>query len=202
VNALTFLGVAAVVIVTPGPDTALTVRNVLFAGRRSGVLTALGVACGQAAWTVATAAGVAALLAASEPAFVAVKLCGAAYLVWLGAQTLVRAFRGAAHAEDRVGHRLALRSSFRQGLISNLGNPKMAVFFTSLLPQFGRTFGDLVALGFAFGLMTFAWLSAYSVVVARAGTLLRRSRIRRTIEATTAAFLIAFGVRLAADART
>jgi threonine/homoserine/homoserine lactone efflux protein len=86
-------------------------------------------------------------------------------------------------------------------LISNLGNPKMAIFFTSLLPQFGQTFGQLVGLGLGFCLMTFVWLSAYSIVVARAGALLRRARVRRTVETVAATFLIGFGVRLAAEAR-
>jgi threonine/homoserine/homoserine lactone efflux protein len=89
-----FVGVAALVIVTPGPDTALTVRNALLGGRGAGVATAAGVALGLAVWTAAASAGLAALLVASEPAFVAVKLAGAAYLVLLGAQTLLHALRG------------------------------------------------------------------------------------------------------------
>src|SRR2546423_4181894 len=93
VNLAAFLGVSAVVIVTPGQDTALTIRNTLAGGRRSGVFTAFGVATGQATWTLAAAAGIAALLRASEPLFVAVKLLGAAYLIFLGAQTLVGAIR-------------------------------------------------------------------------------------------------------------
>ena len=91
-----FLGVAVVVIVTPGPDTALTIRNTLLGGRRSGVFTAAGVALGQATWTLATAAGVAALLASSERLFTTLKLAGAAYFVWLGAQALADAARGRA----------------------------------------------------------------------------------------------------------
>src|SRR5205823_7876235 len=93
-HALTFLAVSAVVIVTPGQDTALTIRNALTGGRRGGVFTAGGVAAGQATWTIAATAGVAALLQASEPAFLAVRLAGAAYLVYLGVQTLLRALVG------------------------------------------------------------------------------------------------------------
>src|SRR6185436_15014051 len=89
-----FLGVSAIVIVTPGPDTALTIRSSLLGGRRAGIFTALGVSCGQAVWTVASAVGIAALLAASEPAFLAVKIAGAAYLIWLGLQALAAAVRG------------------------------------------------------------------------------------------------------------
>src|SRR6266542_650433 len=133
-----FLGVSTIVIVTPGPDTALTIRNTLLGGRRAGIVSAMGVSSGQAAWTLATAAGIAALLAASEPAFVAVKVAGAAYLVLLGAQSLLRALRRKSQPASAVPREpLTARAAFRQGLISNLGNPKMAVFFTSLLPQFG-----------------------------------------------------------------
>src|ERR687887_1147529 len=90
----TFFGVSALVIVTPGQDTALTIRNTLRGGRADGIRTAAGVATGQCAWAVATSAGLAALLVASEPAFHALRLFGAAYLVYLGLQSLYRAVRG------------------------------------------------------------------------------------------------------------
>jgi len=146
---LAFLGVSALVIVTPGQDTALTIRNTLAAGRRGGVLTALGVAAGQATWALAAAAGVTALLRASEPAFLALRLAGSAYLVYLGLQALRAALRrDHAVATAAVARRRV--HAFRQGIISNLGNPKMAVFFTSLLPQFGSSFPALLALGLVF----------------------------------------------------
>jgi threonine/homoserine/homoserine lactone efflux protein len=201
---LAFAAIAAVIIVTPGPDTALTIRNTLLGGRTSGIRTALGVVTGQTAWTVATSAGVAALLVASEPAFRAVKLAGAAYLIFLGAQTLLRAVRGveAMPAPGRRGGGAA----YRQGLLSNLGNPKMAAFFTSLLPQFApgggeASFAGLLTLGLLFCAMTLLWLSAYAVAVARAGGLLRRTGIRRALDAVTGAVLVAFGLRLATDRR-
>src|SRR6185436_20003617 len=105
-------------------------------GRRAGVFTALGVSTAQAVWALATSLGLAALLAASEPAFLALKLVGAAYLVWLGAHSLLAAWRGTdARQRERGGAKgLAARTAYRQGVTSNLGNPKMAVFFTSLLP--------------------------------------------------------------------
>jgi threonine/homoserine/homoserine lactone efflux protein len=187
-----FVGIAVLVIVTPGPDTALTIRNALIGGRRGGVLTAAGVSTGQAIWTLAASAGIAALLVASRPVFEAVKLAGAAYLVYLGVQTLRGAFRGdAATARDRRG------SAYKQGVISNLANPKMAAFFTSLLPQFGDAFSALLVLGLIFSSMTFVWLSAYAFAVARAGDVLRRSRVRRALDAITGAVLVALGFRVA-----
>ena len=196
-----FLGVSLVVIATPGQDTALTIRNTLLGGRRSGIFTAAGVSVGQACWTLAASAGLAALLQASESAFLALRLGGAVYLVFLGLQALVGAMRG--RGERLTGGvsvpRLASAKAFRQGLVSNLGNPKMAVFFVSLLPQFGHSFLALVALGLVFCTLTFAWLTGYAAVVARAGDFLRRPRIRRALEGVTGAVLVALGLRLAAE---
>lgn len=204
-----FLGIAALVIVTPGQDTALTIRNVLVGGRRNGIFTALGISLGQAVWSLATSAGLAALLVASEPAFVAVKLAGAAYLVFIGAQALLSALRpGGKHG--RAGGDLSLRSvapqvALRQGAMSNLGNPKMAVFFTSLLPQFapaGRSsFLVLLLLGLLFCLLTFIWLTAYAFAVAKAGDFLRRPKIRCVLDGVTGVVLVGFGLRLATAER-
>jgi threonine/homoserine/homoserine lactone efflux protein len=202
-----FLGVSIVIIVTPGPDTVLTIRNSLLGGRRGGVFTALGVSSGQACWTVAASLGIVAVLRASEPAFLALKLAGAAYLIFLGVQALWGALVRGAHRPpalaERGGARLPPRSAFRQGLISNLGNPKMAVFFTSLLPQFvpggSASFVSLLALGLVFCTMTLLWLTAYSVAVAKAGDLLRRSSVRRALDAVTGAVLLALGLRVAAE---
>jgi threonine/homoserine/homoserine lactone efflux protein len=136
-----FLIVSIVVIVTPGQDTALTIGNTLFGGRRSVVVSS-----GTAA-------------------------------------------------------RLGARTAFRQGVLSNLGNPKMAVFFTSLLPQFGGSFPALLALGVLFCSLTLVWLTAYAVAVARAGGVLRRPAVRRTLEGLTGAVLVALGLRLATESR-
>jgi threonine/homoserine/homoserine lactone efflux protein len=200
-----FFGVSAIVIVTPGPDTALTIRNTLLGGRLGGIFTAIGVSSGQATWAVAAAAGIAALLHTSPPVFTAIRLGGAGYLIFLGAQGLVAALKSertpalasTAHRVPRLAPHLALR----QGLVSNLTNPKMAVFFTSLLPQFAPS-GDgafivLLALGVAFSLMTLLWLTSYAVIVAKAGDFLRRPAARRTLEALTGSALVALGFRIA-----
>ena len=202
-----FVALAIVVIVTPGPDTALTIRNSLLGGRGAGVATAVGVALGQATWSLATSAGVVALLVAVEPAFAALRVAGAAYLIVLGLQAIGSAIRSrprtsvAAAPESRVTRESALR----QGVFSNLTNPKMAVFFPSLLPQFVRadapSFASLLALGLLFSLMTLTWLCAYALAVARAGDFLRRTTVRRTIEAVTGVVLVAFGIRVASAAR-
>jgi threonine/homoserine/homoserine lactone efflux protein len=193
-----FFGVSALVIATPGQDTALTIRNTLLGGRAAGMCTAVGVSVGQATWTVCTAIGIGALLVASEPAFTTLKLAGAAYLIYLGVQALFH--RGNVLALGGTG-RVTPSTALRHGALSNLGNPKMLAFFTSLLPQFASSFAGLLALGLTFCVMTLVWLAAYSVVVTRAGALFRRTRVRRRIEAVTGTVLIALGVRLAAEQR-
>jgi threonine/homoserine/homoserine lactone efflux protein len=202
-----YIAVSAVVIVTPGQDTALTIRNTLAGGRRGGVFTACGVISGQLAWALATSVGLAALLLASQSAFVALKIIGGAYLAYLGLRALRAAWRGGDPAAGGAAHTslgLPSLTAYRQGLLSNLGNAKIAVFFTSLLPQFaGRhaSFFVLVALGALFAAMTLAWLTGYAIAVANAGDFLRRPRIRRGIDAISGVFLLGVGLRLATEAR-
>lgn len=207
---LAFLGLAAVVIVTPGPDTAITIRNALFGGRTGGVLTALGIASGQTIWAIATGAGIVAVLIASEPLFLAVKYAGAAYLIYLGIQALREGIWPSVSAETATikgqpGQRLGPIAAFRQGVMSNLGNPKMAVFFVSLLPQFvpagDATFSAFLFLGVVFALMTFTWLTLYAIITAKVGDFLRRPSIHRTIEGVTGTVLIGLGLRVAAEQR-
>ncbi len=191
-----FLGVAAVVIVTPGQDTALTIRNTLLGGRRGGVATAAGVVSGQLVWAVAASVGLSAVLLASAPVFTAIRLVGAAYLALLGVQALLAAARGPGAGHARPSRR---RAPFRQGVLSNLGNPKMAIFFTSLLPQFGSTFAGMLTLGAVFAACTLVWLSAYAVAVARARSAFRSRRVRRMLDAVTGTALVALGLRVALE---
>ena len=199
-----FLLVYVVVIVTPGPDTVLTVRNALVGGRRGGVFTAGGIVSGQAIWAFLTSFGVVTLLGASQPAFLAVRMAGAAYLVYLGCHALVRALRGqsaaslAAHARSR---RKTAAAAYRQGLLSNLGNPKMAVFFISLLPQFTHGPAVSLLLGLVFCALTFIWLTGYAIVVAKAGDFFWQPRIRRLADGLTGLVLVGLGLRLASEHR-
>lgn len=208
-DGVAFLTVSILLIVMPGQDTALIVRNTLLGHRPGGIATAFGVATGLAVWTAATSAGLAALLLASAPLFHAVKLAGSVYLVILGVQALRAAFWPSGESgllHDGAPRRgLAPARAYRQGLISNLGNPKIAIFFTSLLPQFapqqGPAFLSLLGLGLVFCLLTLAWLTGYAVVVARAAGVLQRPRVRRALDAVMGTVLVAFGVRLATTPR-
>jgi RhtB (resistance to homoserine/threonine) family protein len=205
---LVFIGVAAIVIVVPGPDTAVVTKNVLLHGRRVALGTSLGVTAGLAAWTIAAAIGVASLVRASAVAFTVLKLIGALYLIWLGIQAL-RAARHAASGERIArglsGRPMSALGGFRQGFLSDIANPKIGVFFTSLLPQFvdpGRpVLVPFVVLGAVFALMTMLWLAAYCLVAARAAQTLQRPRVRATLDRVTGIVLIAIGLRVAAEHR-
>jgi threonine/homoserine/homoserine lactone efflux protein len=190
---IAFLVIAVVVIVSPGPDFALTVRNTVARDRRAGLWTSAGVVSGQLIWACAAAAGIAALLVASRPAFLALRIVGAAYLIYLGLQALIAAVRGTAaqHGPSRGG------SPYVQGLLSNLGNPKMAIFFTSLLPQFGESFAALLGHALLFSTMTLAWLA----FIVRVGDALRVPAVRRAVDAVTGVVLVALGSRLAVERR-
>jgi threonine/homoserine/homoserine lactone efflux protein len=155
---------------------------------------------GQLVWALAASAGLSAVLLASAPLFMAIRIAGAAYLVLLGVQALVAAVRGAQrmHADAAPRRR---RAPYRQGVLSNLGNPKMAVFFTSLLPQFGSSFAAMLALGLVFATLTLVWLSAYAVAVAKATNFLQRSWVRRALDAVTGLVLVALGLRVATTER-
>jgi len=198
-----FMGVSLVIITTPGTDTALTIRNTLLGGRRSGLYTSVGVACGLLVWALCTAAGLSQLIRASQPGFLALRIVGATYVINLGGRALVDAFHGRHAERDARTARTTERGSLRQGLLSNLGNPKMVVFFVSLLPPFAGTapsFASLFVLGAIFAALTLVWLAGYACIVARLGDILRRSMIRRALDAICGTVLVALGLRLASEA--
>jgi threonine/homoserine/homoserine lactone efflux protein len=192
-HVLPFLVVAVIVVVTPGVDMALVTKNALLHGRRAALATAFGVNVGIALWTLAAALGVAAVVRASAAAFDVVKFAGALYLVYLGIQALRRRER-AAVARRRL-------SPFRQGLISNALNPKIAVFFTSLLPQFGHSLPALLLLGALFNAIGIVWLTVYALAAARGRAALQRPRVRAALDYVSGVVLVGLGVRLAFERR-
>jgi threonine/homoserine/homoserine lactone efflux protein len=194
---LAFAGVALVLSVTPGPDMALVLRNSLRGGRPAAFRTILGVGVGLLGWAAATALGVAAVLAASSTVFTVLKIAGGAYLVLLGIQTLLALRRGERRAVATTG---STGSPFRQGLVTNLLNPKLAVFFTTLLPQFisegDPVFAKSMLLAGVFVAIGMTWLVIYVYIV---GSVARSPRLRRMVEAISGAVLVALGARLAID---
>jgi RhtB (resistance to homoserine/threonine) family protein len=208
-STLAFAGIAALLVITPGADMALVAKNGLAQGRRAALATAFGVNLGGVIWTLAAALGVAAFVRSSATAFNTLRVAGAIYLFYLGLQ----AIWGSRHRGERqepmdlpyARTRPGGRAAFRQGVVSNLLNPKIAVFYTSLIPQFvapGQSiFTRSLLLGGLMNLMAIIWLSSYACLVARASAVLRRPRIRRWLDRLTGAVLIAFGLRLATERR-
>ena len=193
---LAFLAVAIVLTLSPGPDMALVLRNTVRGGRTAGLRTVAGIALGLLGWATASALGVAAVLAASATVFTALKLAGAVYLVYLGVQSLRSLRRGGARSEEQRPS----GSPFRQGLVTNLLNPKLAVLFTTLLPQFIDTNDPAVAksalLAGIFVAIGLTWLVTYTLIV----DVVARSRtFRRVTEAVSGVVLVALGVRLAVE---
>jgi threonine/homoserine/homoserine lactone efflux protein len=195
-----FCGVAAVLTITPGADMALVTRAALMGGRRAAFGTTLGIVAGCLAWAAASALGVAAVLEASATAFTLLKLAGAAYLVFLGVQSIRFARTPAPTAADAPP---ATRAPFRDGLLTNLLNPKIAVFYGALLPQFmadgDPIFLKSMLLAGIHGLMGIVWLSTYAAFVTRAGDVLRRPRVKAWLDRVTGGVLVALGLRLASD---
>jgi threonine/homoserine/homoserine lactone efflux protein len=196
-----FLGVAVVVTLAPGPATAMVVRSALRGGRRSALLTTLGNSVGVLAWGVASALGVSALIAASEVAFLVLKVGGAVVLVWLGVQSFRRSRRG--EQVKPGGEDVWSPRAFRDGLVTCLANPKLAIFFVALFPQFLERGHSNVTTGLAMAALIVAldlvWYSALALAVTR----LRRQFVdgpwQHRLERITGSLMIGLGLRLALE---
>ncbi|HEU0022989.1 MAG TPA: LysE family translocator [Thermoleophilaceae bacterium] len=201
---LVFLTVIALLTISPGADMAVVGRSTLAGGRRPAFATTLGVVAGCAVWAVASGIGVAALLEASRVAYDALRLVGAAYLVWLGIQSL-RAARRGDYRQPVEARPVGTSSAFRQGLLTNLFNPKIALFYSTFLPQFIGPGDPVLPLSLALAgvhvLMGVVWLSAYAWALDRAANRFRGSRVRRALDAVTGTVLVGLGLRLAAERR-
>ena len=200
---LPFLLASILVTVIPGADMALVTRQVLVGGTGLAQKTIFGNLAGLGVHGVALAAGLSALIVASAAAYSAVKLAGAAYLVYLGVQALLASREPPSDAPARAAP--GTRRAFLQGLISTVLNPKPALFFLTFLPQFVDRDAPvlpqtltLVAIHVVVGLI---WLSVYARLVQRAHRALTAPRVRAWLERTTGALLIAFGLRVAVERR-
>jgi threonine/homoserine/homoserine lactone efflux protein len=197
---------SALLIVTPGPDTALIIRNALAAGPRASTFSAVGVAIGILAWATAATLGVGVLLEQSSIAFNVLKFAGAVYLVYLGVRTLLTTRRDADQSGTNPARKAALsdRVAFHQGLLSNLLNPKTGAFFVVVMPQFlmpGDPASRPALMVAAFEVMLLVWLIAYGHVVSRLGRTGPGIRVQRAMTRLAGAVLIGLGARLALERR-
>lgn len=211
---LLFIAAGLLLNLTPGPDVLFVSANAMRAGVRAGAVAALGIAAGCLVHVGAAALGVSALLAASSAAFAALKWLGALYLVWVGVQMLRAAWRQdaassiadnarSAGATSPLDARTALATVFRRGFLTNVLNPKVALFFLAFVPQFiapgaAHTGAVFLALGLIFTanglLVSIGWALAAAWVAGRAGTL---ARITRWMDGVAGAVFITFGIKLA-----
>lgn len=193
----------AVLTVLPGPDVAVVTRVALGQGRSAALRAALGIVCGLLLWGCLAVAGVAAVLAASDRAYLVVKVVGAVLLVGLGVQALWHARETAPAPATAPGTGRPGRP-WRTGLATNLLNPKIGVFYTSLLPQLVPRGAPetltLVGLVLAHAVLSVVWLSAYVVVVTRAASFLGRPRVRRALDRLTGVVLVGLGARVLTQA--
>jgi|tagenome__1003787_1003787.scaffolds.fasta_scaffold20820024_2 threonine/homoserine/homoserine lactone efflux protein len=202
---LPFLAVSAVVVLVPGVDLALVTRQVLLRGRAAGLYAAAGIVTGSAVQATAAVLGLSALLAASAGVFLALKLVGAVYLVWLGAQTLWRTRPSApapARAPDPARSEPAVHGwrSYWAGVLTNLLNPKIVLFYVTFLPQFVHPGPGAAArtglLALIFLAVASSWLLIYTALLQRLRSVLIRARVQRWIERVTGAVLVGLGLRL------
>lgn len=200
-----FLAFAIVLVLIPGPDFAVVTRNTLAGGRRRGRFTAAGVCTSNAVQGAVAASGLSALILRAQPVFQAIKWAGVCYLAILGIQALRSAIRGQYErlgADGGAARKGAALSGWRQGFVSNITNPKVLVFYIAVLPQFlrpGAAPGWLLAFAWSHAALSLLYLLALSTGLARARALLSSRAVRRAMDGTTAALLLGFSARLAAE---
>jgi len=203
-----FTGLAAILTITPGADTALVVRSTLSRGRTAALFTVLGICLGCLLHSVASALGLSVIFSRSAAVFEIVKMAGAAYLIWLGVQSLRAAWAGQGRSAFPTGVEKtsgSLTVSFAEGLFTNLLNPKVALFYLTFLPQFvtpaAGVFRQSVLLASVHIVMGLVWLSAMAVFLDRLSGWLSGAAIKRRLEAVTGVLLVGLGLRLALEKR-
>jgi threonine/homoserine/homoserine lactone efflux protein len=200
---LLFLGAGLALNLTPGPDMLYVAARSTSEGRRAGVVSALGIGAGTLVHIAALALGLSALLAAVPLLYDVVRLGGAAYLVWLGLRALLRPAE--AH-DDAPPPPASLATIFRQGVVTNVLNPKVALFFLAFLPQFvdparGSAAAQIVALGLLFDTSGTIVNVLVALAASRAGGALRRGRAARVLHRVTGGVFLLLGARLALEGR-
>ena len=202
---LAFTGIAAVLTLTPGADTMLVVRSAAVRGRRAGLLTVLGIGSGLFIHATLSALGLSVVLLRSARAFELVKTAGALYLVYLGIQAIRSAARATPVGTPSVPQPSRARRAFLEGLLTNVLNPKVAVFYLAFLPQFIGPQDPVLARSILLASVHFAegvvWLSLVTLFVTRFRSVLTQPRVRRAMESASGVAFIGFGVKLAVSRR-
>lgn len=195
---LSFLAIAAAVVLTPGADVAVVLKNSLMSGRRGGVAAALGVTTAVGIQGVLTAAGLGVLIAQSQPLLQTIRWIGVAYLAWLALQALCSAWRGEyARLVDTSG---VAAHGYRQGFLTNITNPAVLMFYLALFPQFmtaDMSVWWLGAMAMTLPALGIVQLVALALVIDGASRWLQRRRVRRVLDSVTGLALGGLGLRVA-----
>ncbi|TVT57672.1 LysE family translocator [Amycolatopsis rhizosphaerae] len=199
----TYLIFVVLVVLAPGPDTAVTLKNALSGGTRGGLMAAFGITVGNLLQGTAVALGLGALIARSQPVFVTLRWAGVAYLCYLGFQALRGAWRGDYAAMDAIGSRASGFRRWREGFLSNVTNPKVLALYLSVLPQFLDPHhtgpGQALLLAYTVTVLGGLWLLVLMSLAHRVRDWLSRRKVRRSLDGITGTALIGFGVALAAE---
>lgn len=204
-NFYLFVLMCIFLIILPGPDTAIVTKNTLIIGRIGGLKTALGVCCALLIHTSAAILGLSAIIVKSALLFSIFKYVGAVYLIYLGVKTLwsLRKKEEAASVEVNTKSQFESRSCFKQGFLTNILNPKVAVFFLTFFPQFvdsgSNTFLPFLIMGITYTLLTALWFLSYVYLINQISAFMKKPKAQNMIEGITGTILIGFGIKLALE---
>lgn len=205
INISFFLLMCVLLIILPGPDTAIATKNTLVNGRNGGLKTMLGSCCGLLIHTFAAVVGLSAIIVKSAYLFTIIKYAGAVYLCYLGIKTLwsIRNLYKQPPDYLQVNNQYTGQPCFKQGFLTNITNPKVAVFFLTFLPQFvdgtNQTIFPFLLMGLLYTGLTLLWFVLYICLLEKISSFMRKPRTKLAIEGMTGAILIAFGIRLALE---
>ncbi|KOS66387.1 amino acid transporter LysE [Lysinibacillus contaminans] len=208
VNISLFLIMCILLIILPGPDTAIATKNTLTVGRKGGLQTIIGSCCGLLIHTLAAVIGLSAIIVKSAYVFAILKYVGAVYLCYLGIKTLwalksLSTERVEENDEALPDNKYDSHSCFKQGFLTNITNPKVAVFFLTFLPQFVdgtvNTFLPFLMMGIMYTALTAMWFIFYVYLLDKISAFMKKPKTKTVIEGLTGTILIGFGIKLALE---
>jgi RhtB (resistance to homoserine/threonine) family protein len=204
-NYLLFLFMSFLLIILPGPDTGLVVQNTITYGKKNGIKTVFGIVSGLVMHTLAVTFGLSAILIQSAVVFSIFKYIGAGYLIYLGFMSF-KSLNGALQKnEQSIPKRMnrKTQSCFLQGFLTNVANPKVAVFFLTFLPQFvgsdANHFGQFLLLGMTYILLTILWFLVYIYLIDLLSYWFKKPTVQSALQRVTGFALMGFGIKLALE---
>ncbi|MBO0962410.1 LysE family translocator [Neobacillus sp. MM2021_6] len=200
-----FILMCILLIILPGPDTAMTTKNTLTVGRSGGMKTLFGTCCALLIHTFAAVVGLSAIIVKSALLFSIFKYAGAIYLAYIGFKTLwsLRSGEVAASVDTNGENKYGKKSCFRQGFLTNLLNPKVAIFFLTFLPQFvdrgSDTFFPFLIMGITYTVLTLFWFILFIYLINQISAFMKKPSTQKVVQGITGIALLGFGLKLALE---